>query len=213
MKIGIIGATGKAGSLITKEAAERGHEVTAIVRNPAKVQKEDINIIEKNIFDIKTEDINDFEVIVNAFNAPSGQEEQHIEAGRILMHALKGAPSTRLLVVGGAGTLFTDEKKTTRILETEDFPESFYPTASNMAENLKELQDSNDIQWTFISPASIFDADGKRTGNYQTGGDILLLNDQGESYISYADFAIAALDEIEKPAHPNERFSVVGEKA
>ncbi|MFB1100291.1 MULTISPECIES: NAD(P)-dependent oxidoreductase [Terribacillus] len=211
MKIGIIGATGKAGSLITKEAMDRGHEVTAIVRSAAKV-KQNINILEKGIFDIQTSDIKDFDVIVNAFNTAPGQEKQHIEAGRILIEALKNAPSTRLLVVGGAGSLFVDEQKTTRVSETPDFPAAFLPTATNMGENLKELESSEGIQWTYISPGGFFDADGKRTGSYQTGGEVMILNKQGNSYISYADYAIAVLDEIEKPAHLNERFSVVGEK-
>ncbi|MFP7170289.1 NAD(P)-dependent oxidoreductase [Terribacillus sp. 7520-G] len=212
MKIGIIAATGKAGSLITAEAASRGHEVTAIVRNPAKVKQDNIQVIQKDIFDIKAEDIQDFDAIVNAFNAPAGEEEQHIEAGRILIQALKDAPSTRLVVVGGAGSLFVDEQKTTRVFETPDFPDAFLPTATNMGENLKELENSVGIQWTYISPAGVFDADGKRTGSYQTGGDTMVLNKQGESYISYADYAMAVLDEIENPAHTNERFSVVGEK-
>ncbi|MFP7254952.1 NAD(P)-dependent oxidoreductase [Terribacillus goriensis] len=212
MKIGVIGATGKAGSLITKEALDRGHEVTAIVRNAAKVDQSNINILEKEIFDIQADDIKDFDVIVNAFNSAPGQEKQHIEAGHILIEALKDAPSTRLLVVGGAGSLFVDDKKTTRIFETPDFPDAYLPTATNMGENLKELENSEGIQWTYISPGGFFDAEGKRTGSYQSGGDVMIVNKQGNSYISYADYAIALLDEIEKPAHPNERFSVVGEK-
>lgn len=212
MKIGIIGATGKAGSLITKEALNRGHKVTAIVRNAAKVELNNINVLEKEIFDIKTEDINAFDVIVNAFNAAPGQEKQHIEAGQVLIGALKDAPSTRLLVVGGAGSLFVDDKKTTRVFETPDFPDAYLPIATNMGENLKELEGSGGIQWTYISPGGFFDSEGKRTGSYQTGGDVMILNQKGDSYISYADYAIAVLDEIEKPAHNNERFSVVGEK-
>ncbi|WP_366248941.1 NAD(P)-dependent oxidoreductase [Terribacillus aidingensis] len=212
MKIGVIGATGKAGSFITKEALDRGHEVTAIVRNAAKVDQSNINVLEKEIFDIQADDIKDFDVIVNAFNSAPGQEKQHIEAGHILIEALKDAPSTRLLVVGGAGSLFVDDKKTTRVFETPDFPDAYLPTATNMGENLKELEYSEGIQWTYISPGGFFDAEGKRTGSYQSGGDVMILNKQGNSYISYADYAIAMLDEIEKPAHPNERFSVVGEK-
>lgn len=88
MKIGIIGASGKAGKLILKEAVKRGHEVTAIVRDAAKVQNEHVAVLEKNIFDLKSEDIKNFEVVVNAFNA-RGQEHQHVEAGKVLIEALK----------------------------------------------------------------------------------------------------------------------------
>ncbi|MDR4947820.1 NAD(P)-dependent oxidoreductase [Neobacillus cucumis] len=210
MKIGIIGASGKAGKLILKEAVKRGHEVTAIVRDAAKVQNEHVAVLEKNIFDLKSEDIKNFEVVVNAFNA-RGQEHQHVEAGKVLIEALKSALQTKLVVVGGAGSLFVDEAKTVRLLETPDFPATYYPTASNMMKNLKELQDTDGIQWTYISPAAFFNPEGKRTGSYRKGKDQLILNSKGESYISYADYAIAVLDEIENPQHINERFSVVGE--
>lgn len=211
MKIAVIGASGKAGSIILREAIERGHEVTAIVRNAAKVENEQVAVIEKNIFDIKPQDIEAFEVVVNAFGAAPGQEQQHVEAGRVLIEALKGAPQTRLVVVGGAGSLFVDEEKTVRVMETPDFPKEYLPTATNQGKNLEDLQQSNGIQWTFISPAGFFDPEGKRTGSYQKGGDVLTLNSKGESYISYVDYAIAVLDEIENPQHKNERFSLVAE--
>ncbi|WP_404900445.1 NAD(P)-dependent oxidoreductase [Priestia filamentosa] len=211
MKIGIIGASGKAGSLILKEVVERGHEVTAIVREAAKVQNQQVSVVEKNIFDLKAEDVKGFDVVVNAFNAVPGEEPQHIAAGKVLIEAFKGAPQTRLVVVGGAGSLFVDEAKTTRVMETPGFPAEYLPTATNMGKNLEELQTTTEIQWTYISPAGFFNPEGKRTGSYQKGGDVLILNAEGNSYISYADYAIAVLDEIENPQHRNERFSVVGE--
>ncbi|MED1466852.1 NAD(P)-dependent oxidoreductase [Bacillus salipaludis] len=210
MKIGIIGASGKAGSLILKEAVERGHEVTAIVRDATKVQNEQVAVLEKNIFDLNSDDIKNFDVVVNAFNA-QGQEYQHVEAGKVLITAIKGAPQTKLVVVGGAGSLFVDEAKTVRLVETPDFPAAYFPTASNMLKNLEELQTTDGIQWTYISPAAFFNPEGKRTGSYRKGKDQLILNSKSESYISYADYAIAVLDEIENPQHKNERFSVVGE--
>lgn len=211
MNIGIIGATGKAGSLILKEAVERGHEVTAIVRNASKINNQDVKVLEKNIFDLKSDDLKEFDVVVNAFSAAPGLEEQHIEAGRVLIDALKSLPQTRLVVVGGAGSLFTDESKTVRVLETPDFPEAYLATATSQAKNLEDLQKSTGVNWTFISPSAFFDPQGKRTGSYQKGTDQLLVNSKGESYISYADYAIAMVDEIENPTHVNERFTVVGE--
>lgn len=211
MKIAIIGASGKAGSLILKEAVSRTHEVTAIVRDVSKVKSQNVAVLEKNIFDLRAEDIKNFDIIVNAFNAPFGEEHLHVEAGRVLIEALKGAPTTRLIVVGGAGSLFVDETKTVRKFETPEFPEAYFATAKNMGENLKELQNTSGVQWTYISPAGFFDAEGKRTGSYQKGGDQLIFNSKGQSYISYADYAIAVLDEIENPQHINERFTVVGE--
>lgn len=210
MRIGIIGASGKAGDYILKEALKRGHEVSAIVRNAAKIQDDNVSVLEKNIFDLNESDLKQYDVIVNAFKAPNGQEHQHVEAGKVLIKALKGALNTRLVVVGGAGSLYLDETKTLRKFEAPGFPEAYFPTATNMWENLQDLQETNDIQWTYLSPGGVFDPDGKRTGSYQVGSDYVILNAAGESYISYPDFAIAMLDEIEKPQHQNKRFTVVG---
>lgn len=211
MKIGIIGASGKAGSLILKEALTRGHEVTAIVRDESRVQIQGASVLEKDIFDLKAEDIKEFDVVVNAFGAAPGKEHLHVDAGKILIEAMKGAPQTKLIVVGGAGSLFVDEAKTIRVLDTPEFPKEYFATAFNQSKNLGDLQNATDIQWTFISPSAFFDPQGNRTGRYKLGKDNLLVNSKGESYVSYADFALAVLDEIENPQHINQRFTVVAE--
>ncbi|WP_217560762.1 NAD(P)-dependent oxidoreductase [Paenibacillus sp. GbtcB18] len=210
MKIAIIGASGKAGSRILKEAQERGHEVTAIVRDAAKVNAEGAALLEKDVFDLTASDLKAFDIVVNAFGAAPGQEHLHVDAGNVLIEALKGAPETKLIVVGGAGSLFVDEAKTTRVLETPDFPSAYFATASNQGKNLEILQNTEGIKWTFVSPSAIF-ALGKRTGQYRTGKDNLLVNSKGQSYVSYEDYAAAVLDEIEQPKHENERFTVVSE--
>lgn len=208
MKIGIIGATGKAGSLITKEAVNRGHEVTAIVRNASKVDNKDVKVLEKDVFDLVSSDLEGFDVIVNAFNSAPGEETLHVEAGDKLIGLLKNASNTRLIVVGGAGSLFVDEDKTVRLVETPDFPEAYFPTASNMLKNLLELEKTEGLNWTYISPSAFFDHQGERTGSYVAGKDHLLVNSKGDSYISFADYAIAVIDEIEQPDHIKERFTV-----
>ncbi|RNB56164.1 NAD(P)-dependent oxidoreductase [Brevibacillus gelatini] len=208
MKIAIVGASGKAGKLIMKEALERGHEVTAIVRDASKIDEPKAAVVEKDIFALTAADVKDFDAVVNAFGAPFGQEHLHVEAGNVLIDAMKGAPATRLLVVGGAGSLFVDEAKTTRVMETPDFPEMYLATAQKQGENLRILQATEGIQWTFISPSAFFDPAGERTGTYQLGKDHLLVNSNGQSYVSYADYAIAVLDEIENPQHLNQRFTV-----
>lgn len=210
MKIGVIGATGKAGSFILEEAKVRGHEVTAIVRDATKVNAPDVKILEKSIFNLTSDDVLQFDVVVNAFGAPLGEEQAHVDAGHALIEALKGT-DTKAIVVGGAGSLFVDEAKTIRVIDTPDFPDMFKPTANGQGRNLKELQETTDVQWTFVSPAGHFDPEGKRTGSYQLGKDHLILNAKGDSYVSYADYAIAVVDEIENPKHVNERFTVVSE--
>ncbi|MGO0061315.1 NAD(P)-dependent oxidoreductase [Brevibacillus fluminis] len=210
MKIGVIGATGKAGKQIVKEAVERGHDVTAIVRDRAKLDATNVAVLEKDVFALTTADLQAFDVVVNAFGAAPGNEHLHVEAGRVLIEALKGT-NTRLIVVGGAGSLFVDEAKTLRVMETPDFPAIYLATAQSQGKNLQDLQAAQSLNWTFISPSAFFDPEGKRTGSYRKGNDHLLVNTKGNSYVSYADYAIALVDEIEHPQHRNERFTVVGE--
>lgn len=100
MKIAVVGASGKAGSRITQEALDRGHEVTAIVRDASKVTNSKANVVEKDVFALTAEDLQGFDVVVNAFGAPFGQEHLHVDAGNVLIEALKASPDTRLIVVG-----------------------------------------------------------------------------------------------------------------
>lgn len=211
MKIGIIGASGKAGSQILNEAVNRGHEVTAIVRDASKVTNKTVTVLEKDLFELTAKDLEKFDTVVNAFGAPMGQEHLHVEAGRVLIKAMHEAPHTGLFVVGGAGSLYTDETQTVKVMDTPGFPDFVYPTAKNQGQNLEDLKKETAINWTFLSPSATF-ALGKRTGHYKTGKDQLLVNSKGESYVSYEDYAAAVLDEIENPKHKNERFTVVSEK-
>jgi len=208
MKIAIVGASGKAGSRIMKEALDRGHEVTAIVRDASKVAG-NVAVIEKDVFDLSVSDLQVFDVVVNAYGAAPGQEHLHVDAGNVLISALKGS-NTRLIVVGGAGSLYVDEAKTLKVMDTPDFPAIYFPTASNQGKNLDILKETTNLKWTFISPSALF-ALGQRTGSYVKGQDHLLVNSKGESYVSYEDYAIAVIDEIEHPQHIGERFTVVSE--
>ncbi|SKB60971.1 hypothetical protein SAMN06295926_104244 [Lysinibacillus sp. AC-3] len=209
MKIAVIGATGKAGKKIVEEALQRDHDVTAIVRSASKVTA-NISVIEKEVFALSQEDVKGFDVVVSAFGAPAGQEELHVKAGRHLIDIFNGI-NTKLFVVGGAGSLFVDPEKNVRVMDTPDFPEMYYATAKNQGENLYDLQQST-ITWTFLSPSAFFDPEGPRTGSYTAGEDHLLVNASGESYVSYADYAVAVLDEIENPKHVNSRFTVTSNK-
>lgn len=208
--IAVIGANGKAGSRILEEAKARGHQVTAIVRDASKLEGKDIPYIEKEILQLTSEDLAGFDVVVNAFAAPIGQEEQYVEAGNVLIGALQNKPDTRLFVVGGAGSLYVNEEKTLKLMDTPEFPDFVYPTASNAGKNLEILQGTDNLNWTYLSPSANF-ALGRRTGSYIHGKDHLLVNSAGESYVSYDDFAIAVVDEIEQPKHIRERFTVASE--
>ena len=116
---------------------------------------------------------------------------------------------TRLLVVGGAGSLYVNSEHTAQVSDGADFPEAFKPLAAAMAKALDELRKRSDVKWTYISPAGDFRADGERSGKYILGGEELTLNERGESIISYADYAITMVDEIVKGSHIQQRISAV----
>ncbi|MBQ2286931.1 MAG: NAD(P)-dependent oxidoreductase [Clostridia bacterium] len=207
MKIAVICANGKAGQLITKEAADRGFDVTAVVRGENKSVAE--KVLKKDLFDLTAEDLKGFDAVVDAFGAWDEKTlPQHSTSLKHLCDILSGT-DTRLLVVGGAGSIYVNPEHTVCVSDGPDFPDIFKPLANAMAKALGELRRRNDVKWTYISLAGDFRADGERTGEYTLGGEELVLNSKGESVISYADYAIAMVDEIEKGNHIRERISVV----
>ncbi len=207
MKIAVVAANGKAGQLIVKEAVDRGFDVTAVVRGENKtVAKKEIV---KDIFDLTKEDLAGFDAVVDAFGAWTEDTlPQHSTTLAHLADILSGT-DIRLVVVGGAGSLYVNKEHTATVSDGPDFPDIFKPLAAAMAKALGELRERNDVKWTYISPAGDFQAEGERSGAYILGGEELTLNERGESIISYADYAIALVDEIEKGNHIQERISVV----
>lgn len=209
MKLAVICANGKAGRLIVKEAVNRGIDVTAVVR--ANNQSEAKKVLKKDLFDLTTEDLRDFDVVIDAFGAWTEDTlPLHSTSLKHLCDILSGT-ATRLLVVGGAGSLYVNPEHTVCLSDGADFPDAFKPLAAAMAKALGELRERNDVKWTYISPAGDFRADGERTGKYILGGEELALNAKGESVISYADYAIAMIDEATNGNHIQERISVVAE--
>lgn len=209
MKIAVICANGKAGRLIVKEATDRGLEVTAIVRsdNTTVAQK----VLKKDLFDLTAADLKDFDAVVDAFGAWTEDTiPQHGSSLKHLCDILSGT-ETRLLVVGGAGSLYVNPEHTACVADAPDFPDIFKPIAVAQARALNKLRERKDVRWTYISPACDFQAEGERTGKYILGGEELTLNFKGESIISYADYAIAMVDEIVNGTNVQERISVVGE--
>lgn len=206
-KIAVVAANGKAGQLIVREAVERGNDVTAFVRSENRTVAE--NVVVKDIMDLTPKDLVGFDAVVDAFGAWTPETlPQHSTTLAHLCDILSGT-DTRLLVVGGAGSLYVNPEHTMTVSETPDFPEIFKPLASAMAEALSDLRERDDVRWTYISPAGDFQAEGERTGEYILAGEELTLNDRNESIISYADYAIAMVDEIEFGDHIQQRISVV----
>ncbi|MGN0193796.1 MAG: NAD(P)-dependent oxidoreductase [Pseudoramibacter sp.] len=206
-KIAVIAANGRTAGKVIEEAVNRGFDVTGFGRHDNNTKAQ--HYVKKDLFDITAEDLKGFDAVVDAFGAWTEDTlPLHSTSLKHLCDILSGT-DTRLVIVGGAGSLYVNPEHTVQVVDTPDFPDAFKPLATAMGKALDELRSRSDVKWTYISPAGDFQADGERTGSYILGGEELTLNDKGESIISYADYAIALVDEIEKGSHIQKRISVV----
>ena len=211
MKVAIIGANGKSGSALVAEALKQGYDVTAIVRNK-EYKNGDVKVVYKDVFELSKADLAGFDAVISAFAAWTPETfPLHKKVAKHLADALSGT-KTRLLVIGGAGTLYVDDKQT-MVMDTPSFPAGYMGVAKATAESFSELKGRSDVLWTYVSPAGDYDADGARTGKYVLGNDHVILNSKNESYISYEDLALAVIDELKNSAFVQKRFTAVGERA
>ncbi|MGN0183777.1 MAG: NAD(P)-dependent oxidoreductase, partial [Aristaeellaceae bacterium] len=161
------------------------------------------------LFNLTTADLKAYDVVVDAFGAWAPEAlPQHSASLKHLCDILSGT-EIRLLVVGGAGSLYVNPEHSAQVMDGPDFPEMFKPLANAQGKALEELRQRSDVKWTFVSPACDFQAEGARSGRYLLGGEELMLNARGESIISYADYAIAMVDEATCGNHIRQRISVV----
>lgn len=207
-KIAVVAAGGKVSRKVITEAVNRGFDVTAFGRK-AENMTDSQHYVQKDILALTADDLKGFDAVVDGFGAWTPETlPDHSTTTEHLSRILSGS-STRLLIVGGAGSLFVDKEHTTALSDTPDFPDDYKPVATAMGDALKLLRRHDDVNWTYVSPAADFRADGERTGKYILAGEEFTLNSKGESIISYADYAIAMVDEIEKGDHIKQRISVV----
>lgn len=208
MKIAVIAAAGRVGRKVVAEAAKRGFEVTAFVRKATEIDGA-AKVVVKDIFALERGDLENFDAVVDAFGAWTPETlPLHTTTSQHICDILSGS-NVRLLIVGGAGSLYVDKDHKTQLLNTPEFPAAYVPTAQAQANELAELRKRNDVKWTFVSPAADFQPDGERTGKYILAGEEFTLNSAGESVISYADYALAMVDVIASGKHIQERISVV----
>jgi putative NADH-flavin reductase len=211
MKIALIGATGYVGTALLEEALNRGHQVTALVRNPQKLaQHANLDAQQANVHDMTalTEQLRGHDLVLSAFNPGWGQadiREQFIAGSRAITSATKAAGVERLLVVGGAGSLYVAPGQ--QLIDTPDFPAEYKEGAEGARQALNLLRDEQELQWTFLSPAALLQP-GPRTGQFRIGGEQLLMDGDAPAHISVADLAVAMLDEAEQPQHIRQRFTV-----
>ena len=201
MKIAVIGASGNAGSRITAELARRGHTVTAIARNPDKIAPQ------ANVTAQKGDVLDQAGLARLLAGHDAAISSVHFTASDPvrLIGAAKDSKIGRYLVVGGAGSL--EVAPGVRLVTTPGFPAQYKAEAEKGAAFLDLLLQEKDLNWTFLSPSALFTA-GERTGKFRLGTDQLLTASDGKSWISFEDFAVALADEIERPAHIRQRFTV-----
>lgn len=200
MKVALIGASGRAGSSILRELSARGHDVTAIVRHPEKVPALNKVIAKKgDVFDKAglAALLRGHDAVISAVHFTDSDPQ-------LLIEAVREAGVPRYLVVGGAGSL--EVAPGVPLVSTPDFPAAYKAEATKGGEFLDLLRKVSDIDWTFLSPSALF-VEGPRTGKFRLGKDQLLTTDKGSS-ISFDDYAIAVVDELEKPTHSRMRFTV-----
>jgi uncharacterized protein len=200
MKIALIGATGNAGSRILAELSRRGHAVTAIARHPEKVPA----LTGVTALKADADDVAGLAVALRDHDAVISSVHFTASDPRKLIEAVHASGVGRYLVVGGAGSL--EVAPGVKLIETPEFPAIYKAEAAAGGVFLDLLRQETKLDWTFLSPSALF-VPGERTGKFRLGGDQLLVNDKGSS-ISFEDYAIALADEIEKPAHSRQRFTV-----
>ncbi len=212
-KIVLIGASGFVGSAILKEALDRGHQVTALVRDPKKVTIQNPNLT------IKQSDVSSAQAVcelskgadavISAYNPGWSNPNIYDDTLKIypaIVKGVKDAGVKRLLIVGGAGTLFVSPG--VRVVDSGAIPDAIMPGVKALGEfYLNILMKEKDIDWIFFSPAGNI-APGKRTGKFRLGKDDLIVDAEGNSNISVEDYAAAMIDELEKPQHHHERFTI-----
>lgn len=212
MKIGIIGATGKAGTDITREAVNRGHEVVALVRSAEKAASlpSTVTVMEKDAFALTANDLRELDVLVNSFGTAPDTAEQHVELTEQLVGILRdlGEEAPRLLVILGAGSLFSGEDRHRFVEDLRQVPEAqaWISIPENQFRQLQFLETVADVNWTGISPQAMF-LPGEAT-TPKLGTDEIMVAADGESHTTTGTMALAVLDEVENPAHEGVRFTV-----
>jgi len=211
VKIAVIGITGRIGSRIAQEALSRGHEVTGVARDPSKVTlaHPKLRVVKGDALDAASvaAAVAGHDVAVGAIGPDphKGVGTLLSEAAHALVDGVKRAHVRRLLIVGGAGSL--EVAPGVALMDSPQFPADWKPIAKAHADALDVYRKEKSLEWTYLSPAAMIEP-GARTGTYRTGDDKLLSDAQGNSRISMEDFAVAILEEVEKPRHVRRRFTV-----
>lgn len=210
MNIALIGASGFIGSAIRKEALSRNHKVTALVSDPSKLQPEaNLDIQRTDALDTErlSQQLRGHDVVISAFSGHADADiyGYYLKGIRSIVEAVRVANISRLMLVGGAGSL--EIQPGVQLLDTPEFPAQWKATAEGARAALQILRDLPDLDWTVLSPPPHIHP-GTRTGSYRTGLDAVIQRDDGPADISLEDYAVAMMDEAESAKHRRQRFTV-----
>ena len=211
MKLALIGASGFVGAAVLQEALGRGHQVTGIVRNPAKLpQHPALNAVAGDAYNAEAlaAQLTDHDAVIHAFNPGWGTaniRERFIQGSQAIIAASKQAAVQRLLVVGGAGSLYVAPHL--QLIDTPDFPAEYKEGAEGARQTLNLLKTESALAWSFISPPALLQP-GARSGQFRIGGDQLLMNGDAPAQISVVAVSLKNIDELERPHHLRQRFTV-----
>jgi len=210
MKIALIGGTGFVGTALLDELLQRGHAVTALARDPAKfTARERLTVVKADALDASqvADAVRGHDAVVSAYN-PGWKEpaiyDLFLKGSRAILDGVRSSGVKRVLVVGGAGSLFVAPG--VQKVDTPGFPEPWKQGALAARDLLTEIRGETVLDWTFVSPAAILEP-GPRTGNFRLGGEQLLMNGDAPAKISVADLSVAIVDELETPRHVKQRFT------
>lgn len=211
MKIALIGATGFVGSALLTELISRGHKVTALARSPEKYSSQDrVSVVKADVLNSAevANAVNGHDAVISAYNPGWGEADIYklfLQGTRAVIEGTKQAGVKRLLVVGGAGSLYVAPG--VQLVDTAEFPAAIKPGALAARDALNLIRDENTLDWTFVSPPALL-APGARSGKFRIGGDQLLMDGDKPAGISVADLAVAIVDEIESGLKLKQRFTV-----
>ena len=207
MNILVIGANGNAGRRIVEKALKVGHQVTGVVRREGAI--EGIPTIVKDALQLTKQELTQFDVVVNATSAFT-PDTYHLPADLtlLLVKALANT-NTRLIAIGGAGSLYVDEDHTVQLNDTPEFPKEFLARSKTHGKSDDILRKFSNVDWTMFTPPPILDAEGPKSNDYVLGNENVILNREGKPYLSYATFAQILVDEINNHKFSRQRFTAV----